>query len=107
MKKGFTARPFTCPHFEPFILFPVGLVPIEKSGKYSLILDLSFPKGNSNSANSFIPREYCVVDYENFDYVTEMMVENGKVALTAKTDIESAFNILLINPYDYWLLGFV
>ena len=59
-----------------------------------------------SGVNSFIPREYCFVKYEDFDHVTNMIVQIGKGALIAKTDIESAFNILPINPTDYWLLGF-
>ena len=35
-----------------------------------------------------------------------MIVQNGKGCWIAKTDNESAFNILPISPLDYWLLGF-
>ena len=106
LQKGFTAGPFTEPPFDPFITSPVGLVPKKESGKHRLILDLSYPKGELLSVNSFIPREFCKVVYEDFDTVAALIVENGVGSLISKTDIESAFNILPISPEDYWLLGF-
>ena len=106
LEKGFTAGPFSSPPFDPFITSPVGLIPKKEAGKYRLILDLSHPKGELLSVNSFIPREFCWVDYEDFDFVVSLIVDNGVGALISKTDIESAFNILPMSPEDYWLLGF-
>ena len=105
LQKGFTVGPFKSPPFSPFIVSPVGLVPKKEVGKYRMILDLSFPK-DGTSVNAFIPREFCTVKYEDFDYICDMVVENGRGCLIANTDIESAFSILPISPFDYWLLGF-
>ena len=69
-------------------------------------MDLSHPKGELLSVNSFIPRELCKVVYEDFDTVAALIVDNGVGSLISKADIESAFHILPISPEDYWLLGF-
>ena len=105
LQKGFTVGPFKSPPFSPFIVSPVGLVPKKEVGKYRMILDLSFPK-DGTSVNAFIPREFCTVKYEDFHYICDMVVENGRGCLIANTDIESAFSILPISPFYYWLLGF-
>ena len=106
ISNDFTAGPFETPPFDPFIISPVGLIPKHEPGKYRMILDLSYPKGTLGSVNSFIPKEYCTVKYEDFDTVAKIIVKNGKGCLISKADIESAFNILPISPEDYWLLGF-
>ena len=106
IKMGFTAGPFKEPPFSPFLISPIGLIPKKESNKFRLILDLSYPKTGLGSVNSFIPRNFCNVKYEDFDYVVDILLKLGRCSVVAKTDIESAFNILPIDPSDYWLLGF-
>ena len=69
-----------------------------------MIHDLSYPKGNS--INSFIPDEFCKVQYENLYNVVELVQKFGQGSFIAKVDIEEAFRIIPIRPVDYHLLGF-
>jgi hypothetical protein len=45
------AWPFKNPPIENFTCYPLGLVPKSEHGKFRLIHDLSFPKGNSVNSN--------------------------------------------------------
>ena len=62
----------------------------------------SFPKGNS--VNFGIPKEYCSVTYESYNYCVSLSVGPG--CFIAKADLESAFRIIPVHPEDYHLLGF-
>ncbi len=101
---GRIAGPFENKPFHDFCISPLGVVPKKEPSKFRLIHDLSFPKGNS--VNDGIPKEFCTVQYEDFDYVTSLMQSLGQGCWIAKADIESAFRILPISPGDYHLLGF-
>ena len=57
---------------------------------------MSFPKGDS--VNSGIPREYCSVSYEDYDYFVSIIAHEGRGCYIAKADIESAFIIKPISP---------
>ena len=101
---GRIAGPFSSPPLDNFILSPLGLVPKKDTGSFRLIHDLSFPSGPS--VNSGIPREFCTVSYEDFDYFIALLSQVGQGCFISKADIESAFRIVPINPSDYHLLGF-
>lgn len=73
-------------------------------GKYGLIHDLSFPKGNS--VNSLIPPENSTVKYDCINNVVNLVKFFGQDALLSKCDIEDAFRIICLHPSDYHLLGF-
>ena len=103
-KLGRIAGPFSSPPLDNFILSPLGLVPKKDTGSFRLIHDLSFPSGSS--VNSWIPREFCTVSYEDFDYFIALLSQIGQGCFISKADIESAFRIVPINPSDYHLLGF-
>ena len=106
LKLGRIAGPVSAPPFEDFVISPLGLIPKKKEpGAFRLIHDLSFPKGDS--VNSGIPREYCSVSYEDYDYFVSILAHEGRGCYIAKADIESAFRIIPISPLDYHLLGFM
>jgi hypothetical protein len=50
------AGPFLSPPFQNLVCSPLGLIPKNIPGKFRLIHDLSFPKGNS--INSHIPLRF-------------------------------------------------
>ena len=102
---GRIAGPFSAPPFKDFVISPLGLIPKKEPGAFRLIHDLSFPKGDS--VNSGIPREYCSVSYEDYDYFVSILAHEGRGCYIAKADIESAFRIIPISPLDYHLLGFM
>ena len=102
---GRVSGPFLCPPFDNLIVSPLGMVPKKEAGAFRLIHDLSFPK--QDSINFFIPREYCSVVYEDYDYFVSMLARMAQGCYIAKADIESAFRIIPISPLDYHLLGFM
>jgi len=97
------AGPFSQIPIPDLIISPIGLVPKSDPGKFRLIQHLSFPDGLS--INDGIDPDICVVKYASFDLAVQMVVKNGKGALMAKADIESAFRLLPIHPSDFQLLG--
>ena len=103
LEKGRIAGPFQCIPFEHFISSPIGLIPKKETNKYRMIHDLSYP--HSEGVNVFISKEDSTVSYETLDTVIALLIEVGRNALMAKSDIEEAFRIIPIHPSDYWLLG--
>jgi len=97
------AGPFSQVPISDLIISPIGLVPKSEPGKFRLIQHLSFPDGQS--INDGIDPDVCVVKYASFDLAIQLVVSNGKGALMAKADIESAFRLLPIHPQDFQLLG--
>lgn len=103
--KGRYKGPFESPPFPNFICSPLGLVPKKESGKYRVIHDLSFPKGDS--INSSIPTEFTSVSYENIENVIKLVQGHHCNALMAKADVEDAFRLLPIHKSEHHLLGFL
>lgn len=98
------AGPFKKPPFVNLVCSPLGLVPKNVAGKFRLIHDLSFPKGQS--VNSLIPPENSAVKYDNIDSVIQLIRHFGRGCLLSKCDIEDAFRIICVHPSDHYLLGF-
>ena len=101
---GRIAGPFTSIPLYNLVVSPLGLIPQTQPGKFRIIDDLSFPKGDS--VNSGIPQEFCSVTYEDYDYFVSLLTSVGRGCFIVKADIESAFRIIPIHPSDYHLLGF-
>lgn len=101
---GRIAGPFELIPIFNLVISPLGLIPKAEKGKFRIIHDLSFPKGNS--VNFGIPKECCSVTYEDYDYFVSLLTSVGRGCFIAKADIESAFRIIPVHPRDYHLLGF-
>ena len=56
--------------------------------------------------NSLIPHDFCTVKYETLDDVVSLVSKFGCGCLIAKADVEDAFRIIPVSPFDYHLLGF-
>ena len=63
----------------------------------------SFPHGRS--VNDFIPSEFCSVHYASVDDALRIIKKLGIGCTLAKTDVGSAFRIILVHPKEYHLLG--
>ena len=101
------AGPFDDPPFHDFRSSPLGLVPKKEPGEFRVIHDLSYPKHSQGvSINSNISPENSTVSYDDLDYAISIIQQYGQACLVSKTDIESAFRIIPIQPNDYKLLGF-
>ena len=79
------AGPFKNIPFDNFICSPLGLVPKSLPGKFRLIHDLSYPKGNS--VNLLIPPENSQVKYDDIDVVVKLVKYFGRNAKMSKCDI--------------------
>ena len=101
---GRVAGPFSAPPFPNLVVSPLGLIPKKEPGKFHIIHDLSFPKGNS--VNFGMPKECCSVSYENYDYLISLLTSVGQGCFIAKADIDLVFRIIPVHPDDYHLLGF-
>lgn len=99
------AGPFLNLPFQNLVCSPLGLIPKNIPGKFRLIHDLSFPKGNS--INSHIPPENLAVHCDSIDTVIKLIKHFGMHCLMAKCDIEDAFRLVPIHPTDYHVLGFI
>jgi hypothetical protein len=90
----------------PFISSPLGLVP-KPNGTFRRIHDLSYPKHSKHSPNASIIAGASIIEYIQFDDITDMILEAGKGCYLFKKDVKDAFRIIPIAPADRWLLGFM
>ena len=100
---GNTAGPFPSPPFPNLVTSPLGAIPKKRSGKWRLIMHLSYPDGHSINDGINIddfPLRYITV-YDAMDSI----MRRGRGALIAKLDIKSAFRLCPIRPEDQHLLG--
>ena len=100
---GRIAGPFQTPPFPKFRVSSLGVVPKKVPGEFRLIHHLSYPKGLL--VNDGILHEYSSVSYSNIEDAIRFIKKAGHGCFLAKTDIQSAFRIIPINPKDYHLLG--
>lgn len=101
---GRISGPFTQPPFSNLSVSPLGLVPKKDPGKFRLIHNLSYPKGQS--INDLIPKEISAVQYETIENAISLVKQFGRHCLMAKADIEDAFRLIPIHPSNFRFLGF-
>ena len=101
---GRIAGPFVEPPFQDgFIISPIGVVPKGDTDQFRLIQNLSFPE--NCSINDGIMGEFKTVNYASIDDAISKLKINGSGAFMSKTDIDSAFRLIPVNPEDYPILG--
>ncbi|XP_053170466.1 uncharacterized protein LOC128354229 [Scomber japonicus] len=102
IEQGFMIGPFSQPPFPTFRISPLGIATRKYSGKQRIIIDLSAPHGTSvPSVNSLIPSEDYSLHYATINHAIALIKLAGKNSWLSKTDITSAFKVLLIHP-DFW-----
>ena len=81
---------------------PLGLVPKAVNGKFRLIHDLSYPKGNS--VNSLIPPENSEVKYDCIDNVIKLVKYFGRIHILEKLMWRMHLEILIFTHLTiiYW-----
>ncbi len=83
---------------------PFGVIPKKgKPGRWRLIVDLSSPEGSS--VNDGISAELSSLSYTSVDEVMRKVLEVGRGALMAKSDIKQAYRNIPVHPEDRGLLG--
>ena len=93
---GIIVAPFDVPPFDPFRVFPLGIIPKKFPGEFRLIHHLSYPAGSS--VNDGIPKELATMRYATIDDAIRLIKSLGKGCFLAKTDIKSAFRIIPVSP---------
>ncbi len=86
-------------HINRFGLVPKG----HGSGKWQLIVDLSFPAGGS--VNDGIDPALCSLQYTSVDTACQNILRLGQGANLAKFDVSGAFRTVPVHPDDRHLLG--
>lgn len=95
--------PFNTVPFKKFQLSPIGLVPKKTPGLFRVIVDLSYPQGES--INDGIPDEAAHISYSTVSDAIKLILACGKHAYLAKADIEKAFRIIPLRPTHHSQLG--
>ena len=80
-----------------------GVIPKSTPGKWRLIVDLSYPKGQS--ANDGIRSSLSSMVYSSVADASKILCRLGPGALMAKVDIASAFRNIPVHPDDRHLLA--
>ena len=99
---GRISGPFSSPPFKNFQISPIGLVPKSEPNSFRMIIDLSHP--STDSINDNIHDVFAEVNYSSLSDAIKLVIEVGKGAFMAKTDIEKAFRILPLQPEQYHLV---
>ena len=100
---GHTVGPFPSPPLPNFVINPLGAVPKKRSGKWRLIMHLSYPPGSS--VNDGIDIRHFRLRYSTVSDAIDSVMRLGRGALMAKIDIKSAFRLCPVHPADHHLLG--
>ena len=82
-----------------------GVIPKGTSGKWWLIVDMSFPAGAS--VNDGIEEALCSLTYVGIKDAVRGILERGRGTQLAKVDIRSAYRNVPVHPDDHWLSGMI
>ena len=77
--------------------------PQENSSEWRTIYHLSYPDGDS--INDHIPKDPYALQYVRVDDAIHILKSLGPGSFMTKTDLKSAFRLILIHPDDWHLLG--
>ena len=102
---GRVPDPFSTPPFPNLQVSPIGLVLKKHSTKFRTIFHLSFPKSGVTSINYSISKEDHSLQYITIDNAIERILRHGRGCFLPKTNIESAFRLIPLKPFDYELFG--
>ena len=102
LRNGHIAGPFASPPWPNLHCSPLG-ARIKDDGSYRLIMDLSYPHGDS--VNDLISKEDFPVEFTGFDTAADMVRTRGRNCLMFKIDIKHAFRVLPIRPSQWILMG--
>ena len=71
------AGPFEEIPFENYIQSPIGLVPKDGGKDTRLIFHLSYSRGKNISVNANTPKEWCKVEYPDFNQAIQLCIQAG------------------------------
>ena len=98
-------NPFNC----NICISPLNTVPKKESEERRIILDLSYPNGNS--INDFVSKDFYLgqrisLTYPGVDDLVAIVKDKGQGCLLFKRDLSRAYRQLAIDPGDASLLGY-
>ena len=98
------------PFSTPVIVSPLNTVPKKDTDERRVILDLSFPRGNS--VNDFVKKdeylhEMVELIFPRVDDFINLVKVKGKGALMFKKDLKKAYRQIPIDPGDYHLVSYI
>ena len=101
----FRENPFNC----NVCISPLNTVPKKDSEERRIILDLSYPKGNS--INDFVSKDFYLgqrinLTYPGVDDLVAIVKTKGRGCLLFKRDLSRAYRQLSLDPGDASLLGY-
>ena len=100
---GRVLGPFSAPPI-PLQISSFGVIPKRhQTNKWRLIVDLSSPTGHS--VNDGIDGFHCSFSYISIDNIAAAILQLGRGALVAKTDVKQAYRQIPVHPQDRRLLG--
>ena len=103
---GRVAGPISVPSSLQLQVSSFGVIPKRgQPNKWRLILDLSGPEGRS--VNDGIDRATCSLSYVTVDDIAAAVIQFGRGARIAKSDIAHAYRQVPVHPHDRLLLGMV
>lgn len=83
----------------------IGIIPKKsQAGKWRLITDLSYLEGHS--VNDATLSDLCTLQYIAVDQVAQAVIQLGRGAQLAKTDIKAEYRLMPVHPQDRVKLGF-
>ena len=88
---------------DSLVISPLYVIPKSTPGKFRLIHDLSYPKGNS--VNDHINDERKSVVYCSLLEVAEVILKSPEQLYMAKVDLRDAYRIVPIHKDDWKYLG--
>ena len=103
MSLGRVARPLFSPPLPNFQCHPIGVVPKKHSTEWHTIYHLSYAP--HDSINDHTPKDPYSLQYVRVDVAISILKSLGPGAYMTKTDLKSAFRIMLLYPDDWNLLG--
>ena len=80
-----------------------GVIPKGTSGKWRLIVDMSFPEGAS--VNDGVSEALSTLTYIGIGDAVKGITTRGKGTRMAKVDVKSAYRNIPVHPEDRWLMG--
>jgi len=103
IKKGYVIGPYTLPPFKDINISPL-MATVQKT-KIRPILNLSAPEGSSlnEAVNKFAIRKLTMSSAKKFSHT---LVQMGKNAKFAKSDLVDAYKLIPIHPSDWKYYGF-
>ncbi len=101
---GRVEGPYDVIPYDNYHISPLAAQEKKTPGEYRILHDLSWPKGAS--VNDEIPKNAGKCTYQSMDAIIDSLVELGPNTNLTVIDIEHAYKVLPVHPFDVPKMGF-